>query len=83
MSKKEQHSSLESAPKKRRKLVFSGAADRGELTRVDRELERLFKEFWESPGRTRPCKLTQKASVRSGCNTLASGSNARDDLSAE
>jgi hypothetical protein len=83
MSKKEQYSSLERGPKKRQKSVFSGAADHGELTRVDRELERLFKEFWESPGRTRPCKLTQKASVRSGCNAVACGGDAMEDLSAE
>jgi hypothetical protein len=83
MSKKEQYSSLERGPKKRQKSVFSGAADHGELTRVDRELERLFKEFWESPGRTRPSRLRQKSSVRSGRNAVARGGDAMEDLSAE
>lgn len=83
MSQKEQYSTFERGLKKRQESGFSGAADRDELSRIDRELDRLFKEFWESPGRARARKLTQKASVRSGCDTLASGSNAIDDLSAK
>jgi hypothetical protein len=83
MSQKEQYSSLERGPKKRQDFGVSDAADRAELDRIDRELDRLFKEFWESPGRARPRNLTQEALVRPGCDTVASGSNATDDLSAE
>ena len=84
MSKKEQYASFERGPDKRQGFGFSGAADHRELMDwVDRELEQLFEEFLQSPWRLRPRKLTQKAAVRPGCDAVAGGSNAADDLSAE
>lgn len=84
MSQKKQHSSPGRGSEKQQKYGFSGGADHRELLGwVDRELDQLFKEFLESPWRARPRNLTQKAPVRSGCDTAVSGSNATDDCSAE
>ena len=84
MSQKEQLFSLVRGRKKRQESGFHGAADNGELLGwLDRELDHLFKEFLESPGRAKPCKLTQKASVRSGFKLVPIESHATGDLSAK
>jgi hypothetical protein len=41
-----------SARQLRQADAFSRAGNRAETDRVERELDRLFREFWESPGQS-------------------------------
>jgi hypothetical protein len=48
MSHKKHSRALRAIPKPLRKSGFPRSGDQEELHRIDKELDRLFKEFWES-----------------------------------
>ena len=66
MSYNEKHASHERSPKHRQEDNLSDVTDRGTLSSVDRELDRLFAGFWENPARARQRRLQQQGSPRHG-----------------
>lgn len=49
------------SPMRRRECDYGGVAGAEEFPGVNRVVDQLFEEFWESPGRGEPCGKMQGA----------------------